>query len=145
VTLDMMDHDHEWGMTRPEPTPESVERHVPEPSDICSVCGNGLVHIDATHDPATPQPARGDLREAQMKVVGDWFEEGHESGRMEYAVLLDRLAALRDTAPSGLDVALDLDSFIAGLDSPNHSDESRRAWCRLFFRDMQRAATEPDA
>ena len=38
---------------------------------------------------------------------------------------------------------LDLDLFIAGLDSPNHSEESRRAWCALFFRDMQRAARTP--
>jgi len=28
-----------------------------------------------------------------------------------------------------------LDTFIAGLDSPNHSESSRRAWCRLFLRD----------
>jgi hypothetical protein len=32
-----------------------------------------------------------------------------------------------------------LDTFIAGLDSPNHSPESRRAWCRLFLRDMSLA------
>lgn len=38
---------------------------------------------------------------------------------------------------------LDLDAFIAGLDSPNHSEASRRDWCRLFYRDMQRAATPP--
>lgn len=35
---------------------------------------------------------------------------------------------------------LDIDAFIAGLDSPWHSPESRAAWVRLFFRDMQRAA-----
>jgi len=28
-----------------------------------------------------------------------------------------------------------LDAFIAGLDSPWHSPESRRGWCRLFLRD----------
>ncbi len=28
--------------------------HIPQPSDICSVCGNGLVHIDATLDAARP-------------------------------------------------------------------------------------------
>jgi hypothetical protein len=29
-----------------------------------------------------------------------------------------------------------LDQFIAGVDSPYHSPESRKAWCRLFLRDM---------
>jgi hypothetical protein len=41
---------------------------------------------------------------------------------------------------------LDLAAFVAGLDSPNHSDQSRQDWCRLFFRDMQQAArAEPRA
>jgi hypothetical protein len=37
--------------------------------------------------------------------------------------------------------------FLAGLDSPNHSDESRRAWVALMWRDLKRAAlaaTETD-
>jgi hypothetical protein len=34
---------------------------------------------------------------------------------------------------------LDIDTFIAGLDSPHHSPESRLAWIDLFYRDMQRA------
>jgi len=36
---------------------------------------------------------------------------------------------------------LDEAAFLAGLDSPNHSPESRRAWVRLFFRDMKAART----
>ena len=61
-------------------------------------------------------------------------------------------AALRAEAEAraSLDVPatfpLDLDTFVAGLDSPNHSEQSRRDWCRLFFRDMQRSArAEPRA
>lgn len=34
---------------------------------------------------------------------------------------------------------LDIDTFIAGLDSPNHSEQSRRDWIRLFYRDMENA------
>jgi len=35
---------------------------------------------------------------------------------------------------------LDVAAFLAGLDSPHHSPESRRAWVGLFFRDMKAAA-----
>lgn len=35
---------------------------------------------------------------------------------------------------------LDVDSFLAGLDSPNHSPESRRDWVNLFYRDMRSAS-----
>jgi hypothetical protein len=35
---------------------------------------------------------------------------------------------------------LDVDTFIAGLDGPNHSPESRLHWIGLFYRDMIRAA-----
>lgn len=43
-----------------------------------------------------------------------------------------------------------LDVFIAGLDHPNHSEKSRRGWCRLFLRDaalgfLRLASTPPDA
>lgn len=39
------------------PTPATA--HIPQPSDICSVCGNGLVHIDSWRDfmPAAETPA----------------------------------------------------------------------------------------
>jgi hypothetical protein len=36
--------------------------------------------------------------------------------------------------------ALDVETFIAGLDSANHSSESRRAWIDLFYRDMKNVA-----
>jgi hypothetical protein len=36
--------------------------------------------------------------------------------------------------------ALNVDAFIEGLDSPNHSPESRRAWINLFYRDLIAAA-----
>jgi hypothetical protein len=35
---------------------------------------------------------------------------------------------------------LDVDTFIAGLDSPNHSPESRLHWIGLFYRDLIAAA-----
>jgi len=31
--------------------------HMPQPSDICSVCGDGLVHISAANNPATLRAA----------------------------------------------------------------------------------------
>jgi hypothetical protein len=40
------------------------------------------------------------------------------------------------------DMPLDVDTFLAGLDSPNHSEASRRDWVRLFLRDMTRAVRE---
>lgn len=43
---------------------------------------------------------------------------------------------MRDIIPAELDPPLDVDTFLAGLDSPNHSEESRRAWVRLFYRDL---------
>lgn len=42
-----------------------------------------------------------------------------------------------------LDPPLNVDTFLAGLDSPNHSQESRRAWVRLFYRDLIAAARQP--
>jgi hypothetical protein len=39
--------------------------------------------------------------------------------------------------------ALDIETFLAGLDSPNHSEQSRRDWVALFYRDLRsEAATE---
>jgi hypothetical protein len=35
---------------------------------------------------------------------------------------------------------LGIETFIAGLDSPAHSPESRRAWIALFYRDLKAVA-----
>lgn len=43
------------------------------------------------------------LRAAQRSIVAEWLDEGHESGRMEYDDLLDRLALAAEARP-GLDV-----------------------------------------
>lgn len=49
------------------------------------------------------------------------------------------------TTPEALTPPIDVDTFLAGLDSPNHSPESRRAWVALAWRDMERAARQtPD-
>ena len=40
------------------------------------------------------------------------------------------------------DLAVDL--FLVGLDSPNHSAESRRAWIKLFLRDFMTQARMPE-
>ncbi len=36
-----------------------------------------------------------------------------------------------------------LDAFLAGLDSPWHSKESRREWVRLFIRDVAAGRIKP--
>ena len=44
---------------------------------------------------STPAPTR----EAQREIVRDWLDTGHETGRMEYDELLDRLALATTPAP----------------------------------------------
>ena len=44
--------------------------HIPQPSDICSVCGNGLVHIDPAHD--RPPVTREQLARALAGVLEGW-------------------------------------------------------------------------
>lgn len=57
------------------------------------------------------------------------------------AILAIEAEAAAPAGQAGLDPSLlNVESFIAGLDSPHHSPESRRAWVALFFRDMERAA-----
>ena len=105
-----------------------------------------------------PSPGHGltDAERIAPCVCGDWHDlnfwlseerrkmaaspppaaapHGHATGIYDP----DNCIACDRAAPS-LREALDLDTFIAGLDSPNHSEQSRRDWCDLFFRDMQRA------
>jgi len=66
-------------------------------------------------------------REEALSFVDVWVQED--------------IAALAHPAPAAPLDPIDLrseaalDAFMSGLDSPWHSDESRRSWCRMFLRD----------
>jgi hypothetical protein len=88
----------------------------------------------------------GVLRAALDVSALDCVTDGTHSDDLTHAESVrngTHRAALSSATPAPLDVPatfpLDVDAFLAGLDSPNHSPESRRAWVALFYRDMQRA------
>ena len=85
---------------------------------------------------------REELAALDWQGCGGWGCSNNMADLFEEVVTIVAAAiaagvTLAHTPPEPVDLRSEaaLDAFIAGIDSPWHSDESRRGWCRLFLRD----------